>query len=121
MDMAYRNTVQALALLAVGTSAGWAARVDSDLDGALMDSLYRGDSSAAVSMIDRGANANARNAEGVPALTIAVLHADRRAVSMLIEHGADVNARSGLGRTALIAAASIPGNSDTVKMLLGAG
>jgi ankyrin repeat protein len=116
-----RHIVQAFALLAAVSPGGWAARIDSNLDSAMVESLYHGDSAAAVSVIDRGANANARSEEGVPALTLAVLHADRRAVSKLIEHGADVNAHSGLGRTALIGAASIPGNSDTVRMLLAAG
>jgi ankyrin repeat protein len=117
----FRHTVQALALLAAASPAGWAARIDTNLDSPLVESLYRGDSSTAVSLINRGANPNARSEEGVPALTLAVLHADRRAVVKLIEGGADVNARSGLGRTALIAAASIPGNSDTVWLLLSAG
>jgi ankyrin repeat protein len=116
----FKHTVRALALLAVA-APGWAARIDANLDGPLVDSLYRGDSNMAISLIDRGANPNARSAEGVPALTFAVLHADRRAVVKLIEAGADVSAHSGLGRTALIAAASIPGNSDTVRLLLAAG
>jgi N-acyl-D-amino-acid deacylase len=117
----FKHPVQALALLAAASPAGWAARLDANLNGALVESLYHGDSSTAVSLINRGADPNARNAEGVPALTLAVLHADRRAVTKLIAGGADVNTRSGLGRTALIAAASIPGNSDTVWLLLSAG
>jgi ankyrin repeat protein len=126
MDMnwaqqAFSHTVQAFALLAAASPVGWAARIDSNLDSAMVESLHRGDSAAVVSLINRGANANARSDEGVPALTLAVLHADRRAVSKLIEHGADVNAYSRLGRTALIGAASIPGNSDMVRMLLAAG
>ena len=114
MNWAQQRLTHALALLAAASAAGWAARIDMNLDSSLLESLYRGDSSTAVSLINRGANPNARSEEGVPALTLAALHADRRAVSKLIEHGADVNARSGLGRTALIAASSIPGNPDTV-------
>jgi ankyrin repeat protein len=119
-QLLFRHSVQGFALLAATSAAGWAARLDTNFDAALVNSLYRGESAAAVSLIDRGANANARSEEGVPALTLAVLHADRRAVSKLIEHGADVNAHSGLGRTALIGAASIPGNSDMVRLLLSA-
>lgn len=55
------------------------------------------DSLRAISLIDQRANANARSEEGVPALRLAVLHADRRAV------------------------VSIPGNSDLVRVLLSAG
>ncbi len=107
----FSHTVYAFALLAAAAPADWAARIDSNLDPALVDALYRGDSAAAILSLERGANPNARSAEGVPALTLAVLHADRRAVSKLIERGADVNARSGQCWTCCTAGFSLRGAS----------
>jgi len=44
MNWAQQRLTQALALLAAASAAGWAARIDMNLDSSLLESLYRGDS-----------------------------------------------------------------------------
>ena len=102
--------------------AASAAKLDGgNPDVLLLAALYRGDAKAASTALESGASANARNSDGTTALIMSVLHADLETSRKLIEEGADVNARSGMGRTPLIAAASVPGRWETVKLLLDKG
>ena len=53
-------------------------------------------------MLDKGADPNARDAEGTPALMVAVLFANADSVKLLLDHHADPNATNKSGATALM-------------------
>jgi len=80
--------------------------------------LY-GDAASARTLLDMGADPNARNDAGATALMWAV--DDVEATRLLLDRGADPNLRSADGRTALVLAAVRPGASDVVKALLDGG
>ncbi len=70
-------------------------------------------------LIERKADVNAANKDGVTALMLGA--GDLEKVRLLVKQGAKVDARSELGRTPLLIAATYAGNSKTVQLLLGAG
>lgn len=70
-------------------------------------------------LLKLGANPNKRNDDGATALMWAAL--DLEKTKVLLAHGADVNAKSEDSRTPLMVAASRPGNSAAVKLLLEHG
>ncbi len=70
-------------------------------------------------LIKLGADPNKRNDAGATALMWAALDLDKAKV--LLDHGADVNAKSEDSRTPLMVAASRPGGSPIVKLLLAHG
>ena len=84
----------------------------------LMYAALFGSAADVAAMVERGANVNARNDEGVTALMLAAL--DGAKVRALLAHGADPNVRSEDGRTALHVAAE-RGALDVVRQLLAAG
>ena len=81
-------------------------------------SLRGGDGQAAAAAARSGADLNAWDAEGNPALLVAALHGNADAVGGLLEAGADVNATNRAGATALIYGVSDPAK---VKFLLRRG
>jgi ankyrin repeat protein len=85
----------------------------------LMYAAWYGDAEAVRLLLEKGADANARNDAGAAAIMYAV--ADLERTRILLEHGADPNARSGEGRTALLIAAGRTGASPVVKLLLEHG
>jgi ankyrin repeat protein len=93
--------------------------VDADKTPALMNAAMYGSAAAVRLLLARGADPNARNATGATALIWAA--GDAVKARMLVEAGADVNAQSGPGRTPLMVAASVAGNSATVRLLLDKG
>lgn len=70
-------------------------------------------------LIERGADVNAANHDGITALMWAAGDADK--VHLLLEKGAKVNARSALGRTPLLIAATYAGNAKVVRLLIKNG
>lgn len=71
-------------------------------------------------LLARGANANAKQAEGrTPLYLAAVLGNGRAIIRLLLEHGADPNIKMANGRTPLMAAAT-RGDVDTLRVLLDA-
>ena len=70
-------------------------------------------------IIDRGADVNVRDNDGMTALMLAA--GDPVKVKLLLAHGADVHAKSKLGRTALLLASAYAGNRDAVAAMLNAG
>lgn len=120
-NLVARRMLLTALLLAAVAPVGLAAKLVSDYDSVLMVALYRGDAKLAARALENGANPNACNSDGTTALVMAVLHSDKETVHKLIDRGADVNARTGLGRTPLIAAASVPGRWEMVKLLLEKG
>jgi uncharacterized protein len=71
-------------------------------------------------LLQKGADVNALNADGLTALMGAVNNKRKHLVRILLESGADVNARSDAGETALMFAVET-GNDVLVRMLIDAG
>ena len=70
-------------------------------------------------LLEHGADANAVGPAGTTALMWAIPNLP--AATVLVSHGADVNAKSASGRTPLLVAASYPGTTDLVRLLLERG
>lgn len=85
----------------------------------LMAAVLEGDAASVRTLLDGGADVNARNDAGATALMWAIT--DLEKTRLLIDRGADVNARSDDQRTPLIIAAGLPGASPVVKLLLDRG
>lgn len=84
----------------------------------LINAIRDGASSKAAAIISRGADPNAKDPAGTPALMVAALTADARMVQVLLEHGAKPNTPNAAGATALIWAA---GDAAKVASLLAYG
>jgi uncharacterized protein len=89
---------------------------------ALHLACFFGHASLAETLIEQGAevNARSRNAAGNMPLHAAAAGRNREAVRILLEHGAEVNARQEGGWTALHAA-SQNGDVDMVRLLIAGG
>lgn len=84
----------------------------------LFQAIQKSDTSALKRLLDRGFDANARDADETPALMAAVLFADASCVKLLLDHGADPNATDKSGATALMWA--VP-DIAKVKLLVASG
>jgi ankyrin repeat protein len=72
---------------------------------------------AALSLINAGANVNARDSATVTVLMTAVRNGRIKVATVLLEHGADINAQDDNGTTALMLAAGVS-DSEMVQLLL---
>jgi ankyrin repeat protein len=86
-----------VALLAVGVSAQTPAPSD-----ALFTAIRHGAAGEVERALEHGANANAVDADGTPAVMAAALFGDARVVEILLSHHADPNVKGPGGTTALI-------------------
>jgi ankyrin repeat protein len=86
----------------------------------LLAAAEAGDHDAALELLDAGADANARGADGSTALMWAAYNGDVELVERLIAAGADVDARNEFGTSALREAAVL-GSAPIVEALLDAG
>jgi ankyrin repeat protein len=102
-----------LACFAVG--AATAARAET-----LADAAERGDRPLIGTLLDRGEDVDARQADGMTALHWAVYRDDAELAALLVRAGADVNAKNDYGVPPLSLAAT-NANADLVALLLGAG
>src|SRR5579883_623078 len=84
----------------------------------LFTAIKNGDATAIRTLLDNGADVNARDAEGNTPLILASFYGSPECVELLIERGADVNAANKAGVTALIRAAT---SYEKTRMLLAAG
>ncbi len=98
-----------------------AAKLDQNLDAVLVTAVQRHDQKQIESLLTKGADPNAKTAEGTPVLTIAAMQGDEDSVRSLVRRGANVNAASLTGRTPLIVAAAVDGSYRTIKLLLDKG
>jgi ankyrin repeat protein len=87
---------------------------------ALMSAASRGQTNLMKALLDAGANANARSADGRTALMYAAGWGNAASVRLLLEAGARENERADDGMTALILA-SARGERDAVRALRDAG
>lgn len=89
-----------------------------DLNASLQQAIIAGDTARMKMLLEQGADANSKDAEGTPALMNAALYGSAAHMKLLLDRGADVNARNGLDSTALIWAA---GDAVKAAMLLEKG
>jgi ankyrin repeat protein len=68
----------------------------------LFQAIQTEDNTAVKRLLDSGVSANAKDADGTPALMAATLFADAQGVQLLLDRGADPNASNGVGATALM-------------------
>jgi ankyrin repeat protein len=85
----------------------------------LMKAALYGNVQAVRTLVENGADPNAKNGSGATALMWAVEDAEK--TRLLLDHGSDVNARSDDGRTALIIAAGRIGSAPVLRLLLDHG
>jgi predicted Ser/Thr protein kinase len=103
-----------------GESAATAASPERQATPALIIAAARGDLQITTSLLDRGADVNARDGQGWTALLGAVDRGDQTIVEMLLDRGADVNAQDDQGWTALSGAAD-RGHHEIARLLLERG
>jgi uncharacterized protein len=95
-----------------------------DQNQALTDAAMIGDLKQVQTLLDEGADVNAKDKHGVTALWLASKMNHPHVVRLLLEKGASVNAKDIDGVTALIEACSFApsgGKSDVVRLLLENG
>lgn len=97
------------------------AASDEDTTALMHAAIFNQNPEVIETLIDKGANVNAKNKDGSTALTKAAFNPNPEVIKTLIDEGADVNAKSKSGSTALMFAASSQKNPDAVKALLKAG
>jgi ankyrin repeat protein len=86
----------------------------------LLEAAEAGDQETALELLDAGADANARGADGSTALMWAAYNGDLELVERLITANADVDARNEFGTSALREAAVL-GSTPIIEALLDAG
>jgi len=104
-------------LLVAALVATVSAEVDTSQT-SLFDAIQRSSVTEVERLLKRGANANAVDATGVPALMAATLFGDVKLMELVLAHGADANRAGPAGTTALIWA--VP-DVAKVRLLLAHG
>jgi len=101
--------------------AACVASAQPDFTAELMVAAGHGETDEVKSLLDRGANVNARDSLGFTALMFAAKSGSTSTVKLLLAKGADANVRSKiLGYTALINAAAF-GDEKMVEALIAQG
>src|SRR5215203_1269230 len=71
-------------------------------DASLFQAIRQSDAAAVKRSLDRGARADSKDAEGVPALMAAALFGNTDCLKVLLDHGANPNAGNAVGATPLM-------------------
>ena len=87
-----------------------------DRQNALYDAAYRGDADAVRSLLDKGADPNAKARKGHLPLLTAAGQGYFEIVKILLDSGADVNTKNNAGQTALMNA-ELNGHTKIVELL----
>lgn len=103
--------------------AGMSPDAEEDGRTALIEAARRGHSDLALTLIDAGADVNAKDSYGVSALMFATITGSEEVITKLLEKNADVNARDQDGRTALVEALTTENDLpvEMTKALIDAG
>ena len=97
------------------------AASDEDTTALMHAAIFNQNPEVIETLIDKGANVNAKNKDGSTALTKAAFNPNPEVIKTLIDEGADVNAKSKSGGTALMSAAIFNQNPEVIKILINAG
>lgn len=114
------NALRALLLLIFLGFAFAAPASAASSSAPLADAAERQDTAAVASLIERGADPDASQADGMTALLWAAYHDDLSTARALIEAGADVEATNRYG-VAPLSVACTNGNGQMVRLLLTSG
>jgi ankyrin repeat protein len=87
----------------------------------LLQATEAGDIVQMQALLGKGAEVNARNAQGWTALHVAAAGGDLAVIALLLHHGADVHAQSHIGTTALDNAITRGGRKAVIDLLLAHG
>ncbi len=116
--------VLATKVLAIGltitlvTGMSVIACADNNMD--LMEAIYRGNLESVKSLLDKGADVNAKMDGGVTPLMVASVNGNLDVVNLLLDRGADINAKTDKGNSALDFA-GYKGSPEVVKLLKSRG
>ncbi len=115
-----RNSNLALFFISVLSCAlcAGAGMQDKGANEKLLSAIREADARTARSLLSRGADASAKDNDGLTALMYAAMYARADCVELLLVKGAAPNARNNDGLTALMLAA---GDFDKAKLLLARG
>ncbi len=91
-----------------------------EVNSGLRSAAQRGDVRSVRAWLQKGADVNAKNAQGVSALMLAALNGRDKMAKFLLTQGADINARDANGYTPLIRVAGA-GDIRMVKLLMDNG
>ena len=97
------------------------AASDEDTTALMHAAIFNQNPEVIETLIDKGANVNAKNKDGSTALTKAAFNPNSEVIKTLIDEGADINAKNKDGYTALMFAASFNQNPEVIKILINAG
>ena len=86
----------------------------------LIKAVEENDITLVKSLIDRGANINTKDDDGMPLLNIAILKGDKEIAQLLLANGAEPDARDITGKTALHLAVA-KGHRELTELLLAKG
>ncbi len=92
----------------------------AEADATFLEAIEKGDAPAFYTLLESGADVNAKKENGTTALMVAANNERPEFLKVLISRGAEVNAKNNFGNTALINAASF-GQVEMVRDLLIAG
>lgn len=111
-----KKTYLGVLFLAVLVSTGATTAGDREVE--LNQSIKKGDVARVHALLAGGADANAIDADGTPALMNAVIYGNAAMVRVLLDRGANPNAKDKVGSTALIQGA---GDPEKARLLIHAG
>src|SRR5260370_26639856 len=97
------------------------ANTKEDMSEALWAAVRNGDMKAITTLLDQGADVNAKNKIGVTALWIAAGKGKLDVAELLVGRGADVNARDAIWYQTPLSSAVGAGNAEVVKFLIRSG
>jgi len=87
----------------------------------LLQATEAGDIARMEALLTKGAEVNARNAQGWTPLHVAAAGGDPAVVALLLQYGADVHAQSHIGTTPLDNATTRGGRKAVIDLLLAHG
>lgn len=100
------------------TSTSIVAKADNSMT--LMEAIFDGNLESVKSLLDKGADVNAKMEGGVTPLMVASVQGNLEVANLLLDRGTDINAKTEKGNTALDFA-GYKGSFEMVKLLKAHG